>query len=106
MSKFNSPALKCCWNGQNNNVYVGLGDGSIKAYDLSTGSVVDVGKHSTPISSLHYINGQNILVSSGYENVINFWQPGNNQPVLNVSADSKVYTTDFQFPILIAGAAN
>ena len=70
--KFNMPALKCAWNDNANQLYVGLMDGSIKAYDINTGQVGDIGKHNCATSSLHYIPGQNVIVSTGYENVVNF----------------------------------
>lgn len=41
-------------------------DGSIKAYDLGSGQVADIGRHGAAISSLNFVPGQNILVSTGY----------------------------------------
>ncbi|CAM6006158.1 unnamed protein product [Sphagnum balticum] len=81
--KFNSPALKCCWSSQTNHIYVGLMDGSIKAFDVNTSQLADIGKHNTAISSLNFIPGQNALISTGYDNIVNFWSPGNSSPVLN-----------------------
>ena len=103
--KFPMPALKCAWNDNANQLYVGLMDGTIKAYDMNTGQVGDIGRHNAAISSLHYIPGQNVIVSTGYENTVQFWQPGNQNPVLSINADQKIFTTDFQFPMLVAGMA-
>jgi hypothetical protein len=61
-------------------------DGSIKALDLGSGQTIDIGKHQTGISSLHYSSTQNIVVSTGYENTVQFWQPGNPSPVLSINA--------------------
>jgi len=104
--RFTSPALKCVWNDQCTQIYVGLMDGSIKIYDLGSGQTADMGRHNVSISSLNYVPGQNVLVSTGYENIINFWQAGNPTPVLTINADNKVYAADFQYPMLIAGTAN
>ena len=84
--KFQMPALKCTWNDQNTNIYVGLADGSIKAYDLGSNQVADIGRHGAAINSLHFIPGQNALISTAYENTINTWQPGNPNPVLSINA--------------------
>lgn len=65
-SKFNFPALKCTWNDQGNQIYVGLMDGSIKLYDLGSGQTIDVGKHGAPISSLHFVPGMNAIISTAY----------------------------------------
>lgn len=104
--KFALPALKCVWNDQSTQIYVGLMDGSLKVFDIGSGKIAEVGKHGAAISSIHFVPGMNTIVSSGYENNINFWQLGNQNPVLTVNADNKVYTSDFQFPVLIAGTAN
>lgn len=104
--KFPSPALKCVWNDQCTQIYVGLMDGTIKIYDLGSGQTADMGRHNVSISSLNFVPGQNVLVSTGYENIINFWQAGNPNPVLTVNADNKVFAADFQYPLLIAGTAN
>lgn len=104
--KFPSPALKCTWNDQSTQVYVGLMDGSVKVYDVNSGQTADVGKHSAAISSLNFVPGMNTVVSTAYEPNIHFWQLGNPNPVMSLSADNKVFTSDFVFPMLVAGTAN
>lgn len=84
--KFNMPALKCVWSDQNNIIYVGLLDGSIKAYDLGSGQVADIGRHGAGISGLHFVQGMNAIVSTAYENNIHIWQPGSPNPVMTISA--------------------
>jgi WD40 repeat protein len=64
--KFPMPALKCTWNDQSTQIYVGLMDGTIKAFDINSGQVADVGRHSSAISSLSFIPGMNTIVSSGF----------------------------------------
>jgi len=105
-NKFASPALKCTWNDQGNQIYVGLMDGSVKLYDLGNGQVSDIGKHGAPISSLHYIPGMNAIISTAYEPMIQIWQQGNPSPVLSINAENKVFASEFQSPILVAGTAN
>ncbi len=81
-------------------------DGSVKVYDVNSGQTADVGKQSAAISSLHFVSGMNTVISTGYEANINFWQLGNPNPVMSLSADNKVFASDFCFPMLIAGTAN
>lgn len=58
--------MKCAWNDQHTQLFVGLADGSVKSYDLSSGQILDVGKQNAPISSLHFINGMNAVLSTAY----------------------------------------
>lgn len=104
--KFPSPALKCAWNDQGTQIYVGSMDGSIKCFDLGSNQTVDVGRHNSAISSLHFVPNMNAIISTSYESNIQFWQLGNQNPVLTINAEQKVFTSDFQYPMLIAGTAN
>ena len=101
--KFQMPALKCTWNEQNTNIYVGLLDGSIKVYDLGSGQVADVGRHNAGISSLHFIPGMNAIISTAFESNVHVWQPGNPNPLMTIQADNKVICCDFKFPFLVGG---
>jgi len=85
---------------------VGLLDGSIKVYDLGSGGLGDIGRHNAAISSLHFVTGMNAIVSTGYESVAQIWQLGQPNPVMQINADNKIFTSDFQFPVLVAGTAN
>ena len=106
MYKFPSPALKCTWSDQNNHIYVGLLDGTIKAFDLGSSQVADIGRHQAGISSLHFVPGMNAVVSTAYESQVHIWQPGNPNPAMTINAENKVYASDFKFPILVAGTAS
>ena len=85
-TKFNSAAMKCTWNDQGNQIYVGLMDGSIKLYDLGSGQVAEVGRHGAPISSLNFVPGMNSVISTAYQPTIQIWQQGNSNPVLSINA--------------------
>ena len=54
---------------------------------------------------MHYAPQQNILISTAYENSINFWQGGPN-PVLSVDVLNKVYVSDFKNGVLAGGTAS
>lgn len=105
-TKINSPLTACCWSNDNSAVYIGCGDGSIKALDVNSQNVVDIGRASAGISSLHCIQSQNIIISTGYENNVHFWQPGNNSPVFSSNCENKIYCADFKENLLVAGCSN
>lgn len=104
--KFPVPALKVAWSDQNNHIYVGLLDGSIKVYDVGSGQVGDIGRHSAGISSLHFVPGMNAIVSTAYESTVQVWQVGSPNPAMTINAENKVFASDFKFPLLVAGTSN
>lgn len=105
-TKFASPALKCCWNADSSQIMTGLSDGFVKSFHVNSGSIVDVAKHNNAISSLNYFSAQNTLISTAYDSGVMFWQNGQPQPIFSLNLENKVYTSDFQFPLFVAGLAN
>ena len=101
-----TPALSCCWAPDNSKIFAGCIDGTIKAIDTSNMSVTGIGKQTAGISSLHMVANQNILISTAYENNIQFWQLGSPNPVFTVDAGNKVFTSDFKNNLLVAGTAH
>lgn len=81
-------------------------DGAIKVYDTGSGQVADIGRHNSAINSLQFSSNQNILISTGYENIVNFWQPGNLSAVFSLDAGNKIYTSDCQFPTVVAATVD
>lgn len=98
-----SPALGLCWNGQNNGLFAGCADGTLRAIDLSTGQTADIGRHKGPIRNVFFISGHNILLSTSYDKYINFWQPGNSAPINSMQLQHKIYVADFMDPVFAAG---
>lgn len=97
---------KCVWSQDGQNIYVGDVAGLIQAYNVANGNFVDIGKHNAAISALHVVPGQGIIISAAYESTINFWQPGNNQPIFVLDMGNKVFCTDFSNPLLLVCMAN
>lgn len=94
-----------CWNADCTALYVGCVDGTIKMVDVNTMNVTDVGKHNASISNVHFVPQQNILISTAFENSINFWQ-GSPQPVLSVDVLNKVFVSDYKNGILAGGTCS
>lgn len=105
-TKMSQPALKCTWNDQSSQLFIGLIDGTVKAIDINTQQTADLFKHTSAISSLHFIPTMNTLICSGYDSLIKCYQVGNSSPSLTIDAQNKVFASDFQFPYLVAGTAN
>ena len=72
-------------------------------FDLNSMSLgSDPGKQNAGISSVHFLPQLNCLVSTGYENTVNFWQ-GNQQPVMSIDVGNKIFCTDYKAGILAGG---
>lgn len=105
ITNLTSPGICCTWSPDNTSLYVGCGDGAIKQLNLNTMGFTDVGKHNAGISGIHFSANMNILISTAYENSINFWQGGPN-PIFQLDIQNKVFTSDFSNNTLVGGTAN
>lgn len=100
--KVGTPIQSCAWNTDTNtSISLGCINGFVKCVDLSSGSIVDIGKHNDPISKVFYSPSQNVIISIGYDQNIHFWQRGNQSPVFTYPTKDKVYASDFVNPLLI-----
>lgn len=104
--KAKNPLTKCVWSQDCQNIYLGDVTGLIQAFNINNQQFSDIGKHNAGISALHVIPGQNVLISAAFENIINFWMPGNLQPVMSIDMGNKIFCSDFAYPILIVGLGN
>lgn len=105
-AKANAPLTKCAWSNDGQIIYVGDIKGMVQGFSLANSTFTDVGKHNAPISAIHVVPGQGILITAAYENVINFWQPGTSQPVFVLDMGNKVFCTDFSNPLLLVAMNN
>jgi WD40 repeat protein len=105
-SKYPYPPLKCCWNDEGTQIYVGLLDGSVNVFDFGGGQGMEVGRHGSAINSLHFVTGMNAVLSAAHEPMAQIWQPHSPTPILSLNAENKIFTSAFQYPMFVAGTAN
>ena len=99
------PATCLAWNQDNTIIYLGCIDGVIRAMDVNTMNITEIGKHNVGISSINFVPGQNVLISTGFEDKVNFWQ-GNPNPVMSVSVENKIFVADYNNGVLAGATAN
>lgn len=106
ITNVNVPILCSCWAPDNSKIFLGCIDGTVKAVDTSNMTATDIGKHNSGVSTLNFIPNQNAIISTSYENNIQFWQLGNPNPVYTLDAGNKVFAADYKNNLFVAGTAN
>lgn len=95
-TKLSAPVMGISWNAQSNGLFVGCGDNSVKALDLTANKTIDIGKHNNAVKEVFYAPTQNAIISCSYDKTIQFWQLNNPNPVYTINLPQKVYCADFQ----------
>ncbi len=101
--KIGAPVLSCSWNSENTKLYIGCADNTLRSIDLATSQIIIVGKHNHAVKDVFFIPMQNAIMSTSYDKIINIWQQGNPNPVLNFPVNHKVYNAAFKYPIFVGG---
>lgn len=71
---------------------------------MTTGHILDIGTHSAPINFIKSIPEYgNTLLTSAYENNINFWNLNTKRPSQTVSFGRKVFKTAYGGEVLATG---
>lgn len=83
-------------------VFSGHIDGNIRMVNLQTKQVGMFARHNAAIRDVYWIDQMNILVSFGFDQVMNFWDPNNNvSPVFTVNLQYKTVATAFDYPYVL-----
>lgn len=84
---------------------VGLASGDLIALELSTGSMIKLGMHQSPICGIFWIKEKGCVLSVGFDNLLRFWalnSPGSLQ--LEQKLPLKTITCSFDYPYLLLGS--
>lgn len=100
--------LTCCnWSPDGNAIFLGTSKGEIKAFDTNSGSIIDIGHHSSPINYLKFLpEFGNTLLTCAYENNVHFWSMSTKSPVKTISYSKKIYKAAYGGDILATGMSD
>jgi mRNA export factor len=77
----NSPVLCVEFSHGSVGVFFGTATNQIFYWDLPTNQISQVGQHNAPVKDLYSFNanGQNLVVSGGFDGLVTFWMMQNPQ---------------------------
>lgn len=101
-----NPILNCCWKGGNQpTLLISDIEGKIYMFDAQANSVVPLGAHQQGVKELEYFeaNNMSLLMSGGWDGIINFWDFRQQTPVFNLNLGAKIFTMSCTYPLLVVG---
>jgi mRNA export factor len=102
---YESNLISLCWL-PDQGVFTGSTNGSIYYLDPTNPSIMEVGKHDIGVSSLCYLTDMNVLVSSGWDGYIKFWDLKSPNPCLQIDLGKSITTMSMSYPLLVIGLQN
>jgi mRNA export factor len=92
-----APVLDHTWNQESNAVYIGTCGGEVRLWDLATRAQPAVhGKHQNAVRCVHRatVGATPCIVTGGWDNQLNYWDPRQARALANVKFDERVYAMD------------
>lgn len=97
------PLISCSMT-RNYIVFTGHVDGNIRMVNLQTKQTGIFGRHNAAIRDVHWVEQMNTLITLGFDQVMNFWDPSNSSsPVFTVNLPYKTVVTAFDYPYILIG---
>jgi cell cycle arrest protein BUB3 len=81
--------LDCCFYDQNR-VYSGGLDKTLKLYDLNAEKEFDIGTHNEAIRCVHYSTSLNLIITGSWDSYVKIWDPRMSVPVSSFDQHDKV----------------
>jgi len=107
------PVLSCCWSKDGSKVFGAGADKAARMLDLGAGhtqpsQAQQVAVHDQPIRSCESIlvNGNQMLVTGGWDKLIKYWDLRSDKPAAQVECKDRVYTMNSQNDMLVVGTAD
>lgn len=91
---FDAPVLGHCWMPDNSLIFGACADNQLKVWDLNSNTSQKIGEHSHCVKDVFYDSQHNIVISSGWDGHIKFWDMKQSGPVLDIS---KSYILEYAY---------
>ena len=99
----NSPIFSLSWEGNAGRIFTGCADGSINIVDIAKRSILSIGNHQKACKEVIYHEAYKILLTGGWDGVVNLFDLRQQNPLFSYKFDNKVYTMSCVNDLFIVG---
>ena len=98
-----SPILSLSWEDLTGRIYTGCADGSINVVDMQKNSSNIIGQHKNGCKEVIYHSKYGILITGGWDGVVNIFDLRSQGPVCSYNFNNKVYSMSCVNDLLVVG---
>ena len=99
----NSPIFSISWEGNSGRIFSGCADGSVNVIDMGKKSLTTIGNHKNACKEVIYHKNYNILLTGGWDGVVNIFDLRSSAPVCSYQFENKVYTMSCVNDLFVVG---
>ena len=99
----NSPILSLSWEGNSGRIFTGCADSSINVLDMAKKNLTTIGNHKSACREVIYHQNYNILLTGGWDGIVNIFDLRSNGPVCSYQFNNKVYSMSCAKDLFVVG---
>ena len=99
----NSPILSLSWEDSSGRIFTGCADGSVNIVDITKNSSNVIGNHKNACKEVISSSKYGILITGGWDGVVNIFDPRQQGPVISYTFPNKVYSLSCVNDLLVVG---
>ncbi|CAI2374228.1 unnamed protein product [Moneuplotes crassus] len=101
-TSMDAPVLSHCWDPENAVLFGACADNKVKMWDVGKDTITQVAEHDYCANNVFYCFENNILITTGWDGHIKFWDLKDNKPVFDIDLSPlKIWTASYQYPCLV-----
>ena len=101
--QYNSPIFSLSWEGNTGRIFTGCADGSINTLDITKKNSTTIGNHKNACKEVIFHQNYNILLTGGWDGIVNIFDLRSNGPVCSYQFENKVYTMSCVKDLFVVG---
>ena len=99
----NSPILSLSWEGNSGRIFTGCADSSINVLDMAKKNLATIGNHKSACREVIYHQNYNILLTGGWDGIVNIFDLRSSGPVCSYQFNNKVYSMSCAKDLFVVG---
>ena len=99
----NSPIFSLSWEGNSSRIFTGCADGSVNVVDMMKQNLTQIGTHKNACKEVIYHQNYNILLTGGWDGVVNIFDFRTSGPVCQYQFENKVYSMSCAKDLFVVG---
>ena len=99
----NSPIFSLSWEGNTGRIFTGCADGSVNVLDMAKKNLSTLGNHKNACKEVIYHPNYNILLTGGWDGVVNIFDFRSSGPVCSYQFENKIYTMSCVKDLFVVG---
>lgn len=104
--KMDAPILCCDWAQNGETAFMAGCDNKVKAWQLSSNQMMDIGMHQAPVKCMNAVDQMNSVATGSWDKTVKYWDMRAPKEQGSVAMPERVYAMDIVYPLSVVAMAD